>query len=88
MIDFLYQVMWGPRAVRFLRDLRDGKLSRRLHQAAEKLRHNPRPPGCKKLQGRPGYRVRVGDYRLIYEIHDNRLLIVVIDIGDRKDIYR
>lgn len=51
------------------------------------LGENPRPPGCKKLKGRKGYRIRVGDYRIIYEIEDNILRIIVIDIGHRKNIY-
>lgn len=51
------------------------------------LAENPRPQGCKKLKGRLGYRVRVGDYRIIYEIFDTILVIEVIDLGHRKDIY-
>ena len=51
------------------------------------LQTNPRPPGCKKLKGRDGWRVRVGDYRVIYKIDDNVLIILVIDIGHRKNIY-
>ncbi len=56
-------------------------------QAIENLAENPRPQGCKKLKGRLGYRVRVGDYRIIYEIFDTILVIEVIDLGHRKDIY-
>ena len=52
------------------------------------LEEDPRPPGCKKLKGRKAYRIRVGDYRIIYEIEDNILRIVVIDLGHRKDVYR
>jgi mRNA interferase RelE/StbE len=51
------------------------------------LSDNPRPQGYKKLKGRKGYRIRVGDYRIIYEIFDNILLIDVIDLGLRKEIY-
>ncbi|GGF19023.1 type II toxin-antitoxin system RelE family toxin [Flavobacterium limi] len=51
------------------------------------LAENPRPNGYKKLKGRPGYRIRVGDYRIIYEIFDDILVIDVIDLGHRKDIY-
>jgi mRNA interferase RelE/StbE len=53
-----------------------------------KLEENPRPPGSKKLKGRSGYRIRIGDYRVIYEIEDNILRVIVIDIGHRKDIYQ
>jgi len=55
--------------------------------AIENLSENPRPQGCKKLKGRLGYRIRVGDYRIIYEIFDTVLVVEVIDLGHRKDIY-
>ncbi|MEW6469119.1 MAG: type II toxin-antitoxin system RelE/ParE family toxin [Bacteroidota bacterium] len=51
------------------------------------LAFNPRPPGYKKLKGRRGYRVRVAHYRIIYEVFGRILLIEVIAIGHRKDIY-
>ena len=59
----------------------------RLIDAIYDLSENPRPPGHKKLKSRMGYRIRIGDYRVIYEIFDDELLISVIAIGDRKDIY-
>ncbi|WP_373523875.1 type II toxin-antitoxin system RelE/ParE family toxin [Aquiflexum sp.] len=51
------------------------------------LGNDPRPKGCKKLKGRDGYRVRVADYRIIYKIQDSVLLVDVVDLGHRKDIY-
>lgn len=51
------------------------------------LAENPRPSGCKKLKGRSGYRIRIGDYRVIYSIEDGILLVRVIAVGDRKEIY-
>jgi len=51
------------------------------------LANNPRPPGCKKLKDRPGYRIREGNYRIIYEINDKILTVIVIEAGDRKEIY-
>jgi mRNA interferase RelE/StbE len=48
---------------------------------------NPRPHGVKKLKGRDGYRIRVGNYRIIYEVYDDQLIIDIIAIGHRKDIY-
>ncbi|NJO24574.1 MAG: type II toxin-antitoxin system RelE/ParE family toxin [Bacteroidia bacterium] len=59
----------------------------RIAKAISALSENPRPHGYKKLKGRPGYRVRIGNYRVIYAIQDNILTVFVIDIGDRKDIY-
>lgn len=50
---------------------------------------DPRPPGCVKLSGRePVYRVRQGPYRIVYAIEDDRLLVIVIRIAHRKDVYR
>jgi mRNA interferase RelE/StbE len=52
------------------------------------LESNPRPADVKKLKGRPAWRVRVGDYRMIYEIHDRELVVIVITIGHRREVYR
>jgi mRNA interferase RelE/StbE len=54
----------------------------------ERLASNPRPAGAKKLTGRDGWRIRIGDYRVIYEIKDRICYILVLDIGHRKEIYR
>lgn len=54
----------------------------------QNLAFHQRPIGSKKLTGREGWRLRVGRYRIIYEIYDTTCLILVIDIGHRKDIYR
>ena len=53
-----------------------------------KLAENPRPEGYKNLKGRDGFRIRVADYRIIYDIFDDILLVTVIDLGNRKDIYK
>ena len=60
----------------------------RIIDAIRALGTDPRPSGCKKLSGRPAWRIRIGPYRVIYEIHDDRLLVLVVIIGDRKDVYR
>lgn len=60
---------------------------RKIMDSIAALAEDPRPPGCKKLKGRPGYRIRQGNYRVIYEIDDNVLTVTVIEAGDRKDIY-
>lgn len=52
------------------------------------LTENPKPQGCKKLKGRDGFRVRVGNYRIIYDVNDEILIVDVLNIGHRKDIYR
>ena len=51
------------------------------------LELDPRPSGCKKLKGRDAYRIRIGDYRVIYEIQDSRLMVTVITIGHRREVY-
>lgn len=64
---------------------RDVKLIlRRILALADK----PRPVGCEKLSGQPRYRIRQGKYRILYEIEDDRLVIVVVKVGHRRDVYR
>ena len=58
-----------------------------LVEAIHELSVNPRPQGCKKLKGRDGYRIRKGDFRIIYDIYDKILTVEVIAIGNRRDIY-
>ena len=58
-----------------------------LNKLILNLADNPCPQGFKKLVGRDGYRIRIGNYRVIYEIFDSELLIDVIAVGHRKDIY-
>ena len=60
----------------------------RIISAIEALSDNPRPDGCKKLSGRPAWRIRIGSYRVIYEIEDEKLIVLVVHIGHRKDIYK
>jgi mRNA interferase RelE/StbE len=60
-----------------------------LRPVIRALADDPRPPGVKKLSGAPTrYRVRSGDYRIIYRIADDVLLVLLVAIGDRKDVYR
>jgi mRNA interferase RelE/StbE len=56
--------------------------------AINNLAVNPRSSGCKKLRDRPAWRIYVGDYQIIYEISDQKLIILVVDFGHRRDIYR
>ena len=52
------------------------------------LANDPRPPGSKKLSGNEKYRLRQGSYRIVYSIEDNELVIVVVKVGHRKEVYR
>ena len=63
------------------------KIAEPIFEAIMNLEENPRPIGYKKLKGRQGFRIRTGDYRIIYEIFDSELIIDVIALGHRKDIY-
>ena len=61
---------------------------KRTKNAIHKLAENPRPRGCRKLSGRDGWRIRVGDYRVIYEIDDIQQTVTVLHFGHRRDVYR
>jgi mRNA interferase RelE/StbE len=52
------------------------------------LAFNPRPHGYKKLKGEEAYRICIGDYRIIYEIEDDKIIVIVVSVGHRKDIYK
>ena len=67
----------------------DIKLQRRVLRAVEPLAQNPRPDGCRKLQGSDdAYRIRVGDYRVIYTVDDEVLIVAVERVRHRRDVYR
>lgn len=59
-----------------------------VKDAIQNLSEDARPHGCKKLIGREGWRIRVGDYRVIYEIDDATKSVTVLDIGNRREVYR
>lgn len=61
---------------------------KRIMQRIRSLADDPRPAGCEKLSGQERYRVRQGTYRIIYEIEDARLVVLVVKIGHRRDVYR
>lgn len=81
-----YRIELRPAAVRSLRKL-DPHIRHRIQGAIALLAQDPRPPGARALRGRPGLRVRVGDYRIIYTVTDDVLLAVVVTLGHRRDIY-
>lgn len=82
-----YRVEVAPAAVRQLRKLTPDA-RRRVQAAIELLADQPRPNAAKKLVGGDGeWRVRTGDYRIIYEIRDDVLLVLVLAVAHRRDIY-
>jgi mRNA interferase RelE/StbE len=60
----------------------------RVVEAIGDLTDNPRPVGCRKLAAREGWRIRVGDFRVIYEIDDGQRSVTVLHVGNRRDVYR
>ena len=84
----MYRVEFASRAQRMFRNL-SAEAQQRLDPAIQALRQDPRPPGCKKLSGEESvWRIRVGDYRIVYQIRDNELLVLVVKVGHRREIYR
>lgn len=83
-----YHIELSPAAARQLRKL-DGAARRRVQAAVELLASDPRPPSAKKLVGGDGeWRVRTGDYRIVYEIHDGVLVVLVLAVGHRREVYQ
>ena len=83
-----YEVRIKPRAQREL-DAMPARDRTRLIGKIKELADDPRPKGVQKLAGIDNaYRVRVGDYRIVYEIHDRELVVVIIRVGHRREVYR
>ena len=81
-----YQVIL-PKSVRKELDRLPEEIVNRILARLAGLEINPRPADVKKLKGRDAWRIRVGDYRVIYEIHDRVLQIIVITVGHRREVY-
>lgn len=83
-----YEVRLARRAVRSLAELQR-RDQQRIRAAIDLLADQPRPPNCVALQGESGvYRVRVGDYRIVYEVFDQLLVVQVVRVGHRREVYR
>jgi len=83
-----YTILLAPPAERQLKAFTP-PVQKRLVRRLKTLRDNPRPQGVKKLAGEDHlYRIREGDYRITYTIGDKELIVLVVKIGDRKEIYR
>jgi mRNA interferase RelE/StbE len=77
-----------PKSVQKELDRLPEEIAARIMARLSALESNPRPPDVKKLKGRQGWRVRAGDYRIIYEILDRELVVIVVTIGHRREVYR
>lgn len=83
-----YRVYIDESALKTLAEL-PKKIQRQVSKKIDALSENPRPSGAKQLQGHDKiYRIRSGDYRIIYRVDDKKITVFVISIGDRKEIYR
>jgi mRNA interferase RelE/StbE len=83
-----YAIEFRPAARRDLKNL-PADAQKRISKKIDSLAANPRPTGMEKLSGREdSYRVRVGDYRILYEIHDQVLLVVIVKVRHRRESYR
>ena len=84
----IYNVAYAPSAEKALSKL-PHDAQRRVIQSADNLAENPRPPGCVKLSGQENvYRVRVGTFRVVYQIEDRKLLVLVVRIAQRREVCR
>ncbi|WP_322410995.1 type II toxin-antitoxin system RelE/ParE family toxin [Microbacterium invictum] len=81
-----YRIEIRPAAIRALERI-DHQTRDRIRGAIALLGQDPRPPGAKALQGRDGLRVRIGNYRIIYTVQDDILVVLVVTLGHRRDIY-
>lgn len=81
-----YQVVLKKQVIKTLETVREPYYAE-IKAAIYELANDPRPSGCKKLRGRAGYRIRIGDYRIIYDVFDDVLTVEVIAVGHRREIY-
>lgn len=83
----MYRVIL-PKSVQKELDRLSDVMANRILARLTELETNPRPPDVKKLKGRNAWRIRVGDFRVIYEIHDREQRVLVITVGHRREVYR
>ena len=84
-----YSVVVKPSAIKEIEAVGQKKDRQRIVTRIQALGENPRPQGCEKLSGRiDRYRVREGNYRIVYAIHDDILLVDIVKVDHRKDVYR
>ena len=83
-----YRVLIKPSAVKEIKAVPRKKDRQRIVKRIEQLGDNPRPEGCQKLSGQNRYRIRQGQYRIVYGVEDDQLVVYVVKVGHRKDAYR
>ena len=83
-----YKVSIKRSAVKEIEAIPQKKERQRIIRRIGQLASNPRPPGSRKLSGHDKYRIRQGAYRIVYSIEDKELIVVVVKVGHRKNVYR
>ena len=83
-----YKILVKPSAVKEIESVPLKRDRQRIVERIGDLTENPRPPGCEKLSGRDKYRLQQGRYRSLYSIEDKDLLVYVVKVAHRKDVYR
>lgn len=83
-----YRILIKPSAVEEIDNIPRKKDRQRIVERISKLADNPRPPGVETLSGQVKYRIRQGDYRIVYSIADQDLAVYIAKVGHRKDVYR
>jgi mRNA interferase RelE/StbE len=82
-----YELLFKKSVAKDLREFPKADVAR-IMRRIRALADDPRPPGCEKLSGLERYRVHQGPYRIIYEIEDRSLVVLIVKIGHRRDVYR
>ena len=83
-----FKVVLKPSAVKEIESVPRKKERQQIIRRIGLLANDPRPPGCKKLSGHDKYRIRQGSYRIVYGIEDDKLIVYIVKVGHRKDVYR
>ena len=84
----LHRIEIGRSAAREIRTIGRKKDRQRVVARIGALADDPRPPGCTKLSGQEAYRVRQGEYRIVYTVADDVRVVAVVKVGNRRDVYR
>jgi mRNA interferase RelE/StbE len=84
-----YKLVIKRSAAKEIESIGRKKARQRVVERIQALAENPRPQGCEKLSGKnPYYRVRQGQFRILYEVKDHELIVFVVKVADRRDVYK
>jgi len=83
-----YKVLIKPSAVREIEAIPQKKIRQQIIRRIQRLGEDPRPPGSTKLTGLERYRIRQGIYRIVYAVEDKQLMVYIVKVGHRQDVYR